>query len=975
MNKPLLGLVLLISCLRCWGTALPEINLHHTSWTARDGAPTMILSITQTSDGWLWLGGPTGLYRFDGMQFEQYAPAATPLLTKNVSVVNAFADDELWIGYRTGGVGVLRHGQLRNYGEREGLPNRAVWGVERDGKGRIWAATTLGMFYLEHERWISAASAWNLPVVRYKTLMRDRRGVLWAQGDNGVYFLHPGETRFSKAAVNSGLGVLFDLPDGSVVSWDAVHARLNQLTQPAHNAPARQWGTLGDPTSLLFDHRGDLWIGLQDGLEYRTSNSVTGAVPPQGLSGRHVGALFEDKEGNVWASTSAGIDRYRSKRLARLDLPEAAVGNAILADDSGGAWVGGYHVTFSESGQIRTSPFSITREGGWSKYIGSFARGEDGTRWGALYGALWQVKGTDSRKIALPDAIADIAPQALLAEPDGSLLVAAEHYGLYRHQRNGHWEAIGDTGEINAMARSDTAGLWLGGFAGQALHADGKQWRHYGPEQGLKLGILMALHLRGAHVWLGGDNGVALLEGDHFRQLGGVNGETFDGVSGIVELANGDLWLNGAAALFRIPGAEVAQFQRTPDYRVQYERLDQLDGLEGNAPRISPTPSLVLASDGMLWVVRSIGVFRLNPAARLAPLPAPPVIVKTLGAPGQDQPLRQNAQLSAGTSALQIDYTSPALAMPERVRFRYRLDGVDQQWQDVGTRRSAHYSNLEPGEYYFSVSASDYRGAWPERSTTVRFTIAPTLTQTLWFRAGCGVLLLLVAYLGYRWQINRVARQMAGRLQERVNERERIARELHDTLLQSVQSLILHVHAAVIKLPAKDATRAQLESALQQADDVVGEGRERISDLRGEDVDKLSFPDAVLAAAARLQPADAPPVRLHITGTVRQLDPVIYQEAMAIVIEALANAYCHAQASTIEVELHYGMRKFRCRVHDNGVGIAADIVSAGGREHHWGMRGMAERASRIDACLSLHSAAGSGTAWQLELPARLAYTR
>jgi len=948
------------------------IDLYHTSWTARDGAPAMVLSMAQTRDGWLWLGGPTGLHRFDGMQFEQFTPVNAPLLTRNVSVVNALADGALWIGYRTGGVARLHHGRIRNYSERDGLPSRAVWGVEQDGDGRTWAATAQGMYYLENDRWQVPAGAWGIPSDLYKTLMRDRQGVLWAQGDTGVYSLRPGSTRFVKAAASSGTGVLFNLPDGGVVSWDAAHAHFNQLAGTGGSRP--QWEHLGDPTSLLFDHRGNLWVGLKEGLEYRTRNEVSRTVLSQGLSGPSVGAIFEDREGNIWAATSAGIDRFRSRRLARIEVPPSAIGAAILADDSGGAWIGGFHVTAGDGGKARITPLWRANREGWADILTSFTRTGDGTIWGASYGALRRIQGKDNRRIALPAAIGNTVVNGILADRDGDLLASLQHLGLYRRKTGGDWEKAEGEGEVSVMARSAASGLWLAYFPGRVVHAEGAGWRSYGPADGLGVGLVMALHPHGSHLWAGGDNGLALFESGRFMQVGGVNDETFDGISGIVELDNGDVWLNATAGLFRIAGEEIARFRQAPDYRVHYERVDQLDGLEGSAPRITPSPSLVLSSDGRLWVVRSTGVFRLNPQEQLPLSPAQPAIIKTIGPPGEGKPMEERIQFAPGVSALQIDYTMPSLAMPERVRFRYRLEEVDADWQDVGARRSAYYSNLAPGEYHFRVAASDYNGRWSDQEAAMQFTIAPAVTETWWFKALCGLLLLSAAYLAYRWRIRRMARQMAYSLRERVSERERIARELHDTLLQSVQSLILHIHAAAMKLPPRDAARLQLEAALQQADDVVDEGRGRIRELRGED-DKLSFPDAVVAAAARLQPREAGSVQLKISGALRQLDSAIYHDALAIVTEAVANAYNHARASRIEVELQYGAREFRCIVRDDGAGIPAEVLDGGGRRNHWGLRGMVERAERINARLMLRGGPGAGTEWQLTLPAALAYTR
>lgn len=951
------------------------LNLHHSSWSTRDGAPAMVLSMTQTTDGWLWLGGPTGLYRFDGMRFEQFVPANAPLLTRNVSVVNAFDDGGLWIGYRTGGAAHLQHGKIRNYSERDGLPSRAVWGVERDGAGRVWAATAQGMYYLENDRWQMPASSWAVPAGWYKTLMRDRKGILWTQGDDGVYFLLPGKTRFSKAPVSSGTGVLFNLPDGSVVSWDAGPARFNRLAGPGQEGNRPQWQRLGSPTSLLFDRRGNLWVGHKEGLEFRLANESFRSGPAQGLSGLTVGAIFEDREGNIWAATSSGIDRFRSRRLLRIDVPESAMGAAIMADDDGGAWIGGFHVSANEAGEATARPlWSLNREG-WADMVTSYTRTGDGMLWGGSYGAVRSLQGEDSRRIALPAAIGNKVVTSVLAEPNGDLLAAVQQAGLYRRKRDGDWEKAGDDGEVSVMARSDASGLWLGYFPGRVVHAEGARWRSYGQRDGLAIGLVMALHLNARHVWAGGDNGLALLDAGRFKQVAGTDGETFDGISGIVELANGELWLNATAGLFRISGEEIARFKQLDGYRVHYEKLDQLDGLEGSAPRVSPSPSLITSSDSRLWIVRTTGVFRLDPSVRVPAWPAQPAIIKAIGPPGEGMRLEGDLLLDPGVSAIQADFTVASLAMPERVRFRYRLDGIDADWREAGARRSAYYSNLAPGDYIFRVAASDYNGKWSDQQTVARFTVVPTMTQTWWFKVLCGLLLLCAGSIGYRWHIKRIARQMATRLQERVQERERIARELHDTLLQSVQSLILHIHAAVVKLPAKDTMRIQLESVLQQADDVVDEGRGRIRELRGETDGNPGFAEAVLASASRLRPRDASAIQLLTSGTLRRLDGAIYQEAMAIVSEAIANAYNHACARRIEVELHYGRREFRCIVRDDGIGIPAEILRGGGRQNHWGLRGMAERAERINARLALRSSADGGTEWHLSLPGTLAYTR
>lgn len=960
-------------------SATAAIDLHHASWTARDGAPQMVITIAQTADGWLWLGGATGLFRFDGVRFERYAPPGAPLPANGIAILNAVPSGALWIGYRFGGASVLDQGRLRHYDERDGLPaNTAVWGLEQDGGGRMWAATSAGMFRLERGRWLAADQAWLLPRTGYKTLMRDRQGILWAQGNEGVYSLAPGASRFVKSVPGTGTGVLFDVPDGSIWSWDGLHNRLNRLTAPTNGARPRRWDVGGDASSMLFDRAGDLWVGRQEGLEYHTAGASAASGPQQGLSGSGVAALFEDREGNIWASTSNGIDRFRAKRVARVALAHNPGTHALAADDDGGAWVGRYHVPRPGAGAPPATPLWPASPLAWHNVVSCSYRDPDGVLWTGGYGGLWRKRGGDIRPVALPPGAGGVVINSMARDRAGGLWVALAQRGLYRRAPDGAWERKDGVAGLpddtpRAMAHAEAAGLWLGYPRGRLLQLQHGLWRRYGPENGVGVGMVMALHLRGDHVWAGGENGLALRHGDRFVGVGGVDGQAFEGISGIVELDDGDLWLNAAAGLFRVPAAEIARLRAAPAYRVRYQRLDSLDGLEGSAPVLLPTPSLILAADRHLWLTTTTGVFRLDPAPGPPPGPPPPVQIRAIGAPGQARPALAGMRLAAGTDALQIDYTALALAMPERVRFRYRLEGVDNAWREAGQRRAAYYSNVGAGGYRFQVMASGGDDRWPAEPATLDFSIAPLATETWWFRSLCALALLTAAWLLYRWRTRLLARRLAGRLEERIHERERIARELHDTLLQSVQGLILQVHAAATRLPPPEPARALIEKALLHADDVLHEGRERVRDLRGHDIGAPGLAEALVSAGAQARPPEAPPPRLLVSGTPRALHPIVHEEVMAIAGEAIANAYRHAAAGRIEVRLHYGTAELRLDITDDGIGIAPEVLAAGGRRDHWGFAGMRERAARIEARLALRSLPGAGTEWRLTLAGALAY--
>jgi signal transduction histidine kinase/ligand-binding sensor domain-containing protein len=976
-----LGRSIVFSLLCLFGTAVwaadvpTPIVMHHTSWTAREGAPQMVITMTQTRDGWLWLGGSNGLFRFDGVRFEAYD---RPLPSAGIAILNAFDDGSLWIGYRYGGVSVLSHGQLRNYGERDGLPaNAAVWGLEHDSQGRMWAATNRGLYHLDGERWLAAGADFALPMVGFKTLMLDRQRNLWAQGNNGVFELRANERRFIKAGPENGTGVLFQFPDESVWSWDALHSVARRLTQPASGAPAQPLALADDLASLLVDRQGGLWAGRVAELEYHTANGIQRSGREQGLSGQWVAALFEDGEGSIWASTSTGIDRFRHQRISPVHFAQEAVGAPLQADADGGVWVGKVHFVRQPDGSfvqqpLRLTPVTMGEEGPSALY-----RDPAGIQWFGGNGRIWRRRGQQLRVFQGPPNM-DLGWALSLSSDDSGALWAVWPRGLLRLDANEHWQDMtADTGMKNETPRvsasSPQQGLWLGYAGSRVLQLQRGRWRRYGLSEGLDVGMVEALHVKNNHVWVGGEKGTALRQADRFIPLVGLDGHAFDGVSGIVELDNGDLWIDSGGGLIRIAASEIGKLAARSGYRVRYEVLDILDGLSGNSPLRYPSPSMIQTTDAQLWLSTNSGIFRLDAMARQTPRPPATTLIRSLGPPGQLIPAQPGMRLAQGTTALQIDYTALALAMPERVAFRYRLDGVDTQWQQVGTRRTAYYNNLGPGDYRFRVEASNYAGEWAEQPTTLDFQIAPTIPQSWWFRTLCALVMLAACWLLYQRRMRNFAAQAVARLEERTQERERIARELHDTLLQSVQAMILHVHAATLKLPAPDPARIQIEQALQQADDVMVEGRERVRDLRDNEPQQQNLVEAIRAADNRLSAPGVASLQVAVDGEVRQLHPAIYPEVLSIVCEAIANAYRHANASRIDVRIVYRAGELRIIISDDGAGIPAEIIAAGGRSNHWGICGMRERAARIKAKLALRSDVGAGTEWRLTLPGVLAY--
>jgi signal transduction histidine kinase len=312
------------------------------------------------------------------------------------------------------------------------------------------------------------------------------------------------------------------------------------------------------------------------------------------------------------------------------------------------------------------------------------------------------------------------------------------------------------------------------------------------------------------------------------------------------------------------------------------------------------------------------------------------------------------------------------LAIPERVRFRHKLDGQDKDWQEAGTRREAFYTNLGPGSYRFHVMASNGDGLWKEAGTTAGFLIQPAFFQTGWFFSLCVAAGGVFLWMLYILRIRHVTAQVQTRLGERMMERERIARELHDTLLQGFSGLVLKFQAAMKQLPQDLPARQIMESALDRADEVLLEGRTRVRDLRSESIERQDLAAALEDCGEELQHEGAPSLGLVITGTPRPLDPIVYDEVYRIGREALVNAFQHSKASTIEVEITYEPSGFRLRVRDDGCGIHQNVLDHG-RPGHWGLAGIRERAQNIGGKLTIWSHAGAGTELELTIPARLVY--
>jgi len=436
---------------------------------------------------------------------------------------------------------------------------------------------------------------------------------------------------------------------------------------------------------------------------------------------------------------------------------------------------------------------------------------------------------------------------------------------------------------------------------------------------------------------------------------------SFRATAGIIETASGELWLNAAAGLVRIPRDSTARFLSGDSAPVDFELFDWHDGLEGGAPMLRPSPNLSQMPDGRIWLSRMNGVWWIDPDHIVRNRVPPLVSVERVVRDGEH---------------LRIDYTAASLTSPERVHFRYRLAGMNESWQDAGSRRQAYYTNLAPGRYTFMVMAANEDGVWTDKIVTAAFTILPAFYQTPWFAACCIAAGLAAFYLIYLLWRRHLAREFNLTLDARVSERTRIARDLHDTLLQSFHGLLLQC-LAVYKLLPRSEAQQRLGAAVELAFEAINEGRDAVEGLRTSTVDGNDLAAAINALGEELvgQGTEQSSVvlRTEVEGTPQTLRPLVRDDIYRIAGESLRNALRHAGATRIEVDLCYDVRQLRLRVRDDGKGIDPQVLREDGQAGHYGIRGMRERAKLMGGSLAVWTAKDSGTEIELIIPASRAY--
>jgi signal transduction histidine kinase/ligand-binding sensor domain-containing protein len=969
-------------------------DFHHTEWTGL-GA---VFDIKQSTEGYLWLTTSRGVLRFDGVRF-QSVEEVTRGAARESEIDSVFLSSSggLWLTTEAAGLLLWKDGHLSTYPDRRCTPIRKQGKIVEDRDGSLWVQATAGLFHLRGSVCEQVGVEQGYPGGFPAGILLDSEGTLWVKGRTGpLLFLPQGQTKFQASnygeGTSTGFAFLHEGPDGTI--WLSDDQGLRRVTSkpgaPAFSPPRPNSNKRNAPFGdFTFGSDGAMWAVSVKGVqrfdqveqwltplagETAPGESFT---PAQGLSSDAVWKVLIDREG-VWVATNSGLDLLRRAALTIVRLPHAQEHEfSIAAGDRGSVWTGNSSLPLTHV----AADGAITSISGTRQTV-SLRRDHNGTIWSAGAGDsyLWHSTSQGFSPLHYPEEKLESVVFVTVDRNNDPWITTSS--GRAYRLSGGAWsdqtEVLGKKpGVIGAMTDDAAGNVWFA-FSNKVVEWDGSSYRRFAFPDGKRGVSENTMSVRGDHVWLAGAGGVQLFTQGNFYLMHWKDQSLPGRLSGIVETETGDLWVNGFSGIAHVSAGDLNKWLKDPSFAVSAERLDELDGLPGLSGETLPEPSVIEAPNGRLWFATTKGIAWLDPATleKNRNRVPPPVFISAVVSNGQSYAPSNGLTFPAHTENLEIDYTALSLAIPERVLFRYKLDDVDKDWQSVGTRRQAFYTKLRPGRYKFHVTACNNDGIWNEAGATLDLSVSPAWFQTSWFYLLCvaGGTLLVSAI--YQLRVRQVAGRIDARFEERLAERARIAQELHDTLLQGFLSASMQVHIARDRLPEDSQVKPVLTRVLGLMGQVIEEGRNAVRGLRLSPNASVDLEQAFASFQRDFDPKNASgketALRVVVEGPRRPLRPVLRDEVYSIGREALTNAFRHARAHHVDVELKYGATRFQLLVRDDGCGIEPGVLRTG-RDGHWGLSGMRERAERIGARIRIFSNVAAGTEVELTIPARVAF--
>lgn len=930
--RRLWALGLALSCVPPAQALDPKLSLTqyiHSDWTENEGRPMPgVNTLAQTADGYLWLGTWRGLWRFDGLRFTKWTPPAGERAIDGIFALSPSPTGGLWVGTNHG-LARLEQGRLADFSGRFGLTARLVKALWQEPGGGLWISG------------IQMAGP-SLSFVQEKAAeVLPREEILWLSGEGR-----------NKILAGASGAVFACSTDGGTQICEREAGESQELA------------LLRNARTTLRDRDGNLWIGtLGHGVYLVRNGRVEHFTRSDGLSNDFVEALLEDREGNIWAGTGNGLDRFRNPQVARWSTAEGLTGDLVTlvcASRNGDVWVSSTYGGLDRirNGRVQHTPFVS----GSADPITSLFEDLNQTLWiGTTHGVL-RVEGEHAHKVPVTGGTPANWVFAMAQDGKSTMWMADVTHGLVKLEHGSIVPALIPglaRDPIYQLATTRAGGVWLGFLDGGVAVWDGKAVRRFDSRSGLSPGRVQAIFEdRAGNVWVGTSEGLSRYGAGAWTTWNEAEGAPAGGVSGVIEDLAGRIWLLTLEGIaFASDGALQAS---TPGHPAPLA-LTTFGPTDNIRMRMVPgrlNPRLALAADGRIWFGTKDGLAVLDPSATRRNPVAPAVAIEDLVV--DERRVRLPARQEVRGRSVELEYTALSLSTPETVRFRYMLEPVNRSWVDAGVTRRMAFAGLSPGQYQFRVTACNSDGVWNPGGASVSFVIEPRFYQTWWFAGAVASSFGLLVYLLHRGRVRLVRRHFQLVLQERT----RLARDMHDTVLQGFAGVIYQLEAAARQMTsAPEVGRQRLAKALEEADRSLSDARHMLSSLRLSALEEATLPEALRSAGAKI--VSSLGIRFEFTqqGRERELPYEIQANLYIIAREAMSNAANHAQADRISVVLTYSADAVSVSVQDTGKGFDPNAPES--RHDHWGLAGMRERARQMGGELTIRSTQGGGTSVEI----------
>lgn len=974
----------------------------HQSWGGESGIDG-VTAVAQTEDGYIWISIGTGLLRFDGVAFTRWTPnPGDPDLPGFALPMLASKDGSLWIGCANG-VLQLKNGSSRVWTLQDGSLAH-VRGLYEARDGTMW----FGGFSLS--RLVNG----QLEIIEPMTsrdrelcsMTEDLHGNLWVaieerskqiEVDGSCAFLPKGESRLQVCPQRfPSASKLLMQNNGKIWSTQTRRSSVRAFTNSGPDLHFLLPEIKVAAEEMLFDRDGALWVAtLGDGLcrirnirALGTNNVGSGStlmdqyLRKDGLSSDIVYCIYEDREGNIWVGTSSGLDCFRENKITSFSVREGLQFDqnmVVQSAEDGSIWAGsnprGFQHLARDSGIFVDRKWLDIPPGPQTpRYLNKvncmLKTPQGQVLAGTGYGVIILHPDRPCERVPLPFDFELTDVEAIAVDAQGGLWLCDGKKGIYRI-RGETAEKMTEISQRAILAQCDAAGrLWFGHPDGSlSLYQSGRYKRYPPGTRGLTLRPVRAvLSEPDGKVWFAGSGGLSFFDGEHFHALGRKNGLPEENLFVALKDDRGLYWFAGMDHIFSATPENLQAALGTNSRVACAEELGFSDGLRGYV-RV-PANSAVLrqplgtkGSDGRLWFATGSGLAVVNPRMIPKNKAPPPIHIEKLTARGKTYQKGTNLlELPIGTRNCQIDYAGLSFVNSTKVRYRYKLDGYDEDWVDAGPSRQALYSYLKPKKYQFQVIACNDDGVWNEKGDSIEFAILPAFYETAWFPVFCVVPAALAVWGIFRLRLARATARMKQQLEGQIKERKRIAQELHDTLLQGFTGIGLKLDAITGKLPESlGETKEQLRKILDQSDQYLTEARRSVWELRSTSLEKADdFAKALSEAGERIVEGTGIRLEFAARGEQRSLPGAIEDNLLRICEEAVTNAVKHARPTEVTVSLEFSTQKVGLRIKDNGCGFdpqGPEATKAG----HFGLAGLLERARVVGGSVSLNSKPGNGT--------------